>query len=146
MPSIKPRLLLISTLMTANQSISLRGQKKKRFYQITEKEMLGINLRYEIQKSPDGIAQAFIIGEKFLSQDKCALILGDNIFYGANLDKLLKHASNQQKGSTIFTYRVDDPERYGVVEFDKEKVISIEEKPIKPSQIMLYSCFMMKML
>ena len=98
----------ISTLMTAGIKdilIITRPEEKENFYQLFgDGEMLGINLRYEIQKSPDGIAQAFIIGEKFLSQDKCALILGDNIFYGANLDKLLKHASNQQKGSTIFTY------------------------------------------
>lgn len=95
----------------------------------------GINLSYAVQPSPDGLAQAFLIGESFIGGEPCAMILGDNIFYGNGLGKILKQAaSDAQNGiSTIFGYYVDDPERFGVVEFDKnEKVISIEEKPQKP--------------
>ena len=93
----------------------------------------GINLSYKVQPSPDGLAQAFILGEEFIDGDSCAMVLGDNIFYGAGLTKLLKNAANQTSGATVFGYRVDDPERFGVVEFDNNgKVISIEEKPIKP--------------
>ncbi len=93
----------------------------------------GINLSYKVQPSPDGLAQAFILGEEFIDGDSCAMVLGDNIFYGAGLTKLLKNAANQTSGATVFGYHVDDPERFGVVEFDNNgKVISIEEKPIKP--------------
>ncbi|MBQ8029619.1 MAG: glucose-1-phosphate thymidylyltransferase RfbA [Clostridia bacterium] len=95
----------------------------------------GINLSYAVQPSPDGLAQAFIIGEKFIGDDCCAMILGDNIFYGNGFSKILKNAaSNAEKGiSTVFGYYVDDPQRFGVVEFDEnEKVISIEEKPKEP--------------
>lgn len=95
----------------------------------------GITLSYAEQPSPDGLAQAFIIGEDFIDGEPCAMILGDNIFYGNGLGKLLKEASRdaQNGKSTIFGYYVDDPERFGVVEFDEnENVISIEEKPKKP--------------
>ena len=95
----------------------------------------GINLSYAEQPSPDGLAQAFIIGEKFIGGEACAMILGDNIFYGNGFSKMLRQAAaDAQNGtSTIFGYYVDDPERFGVVEFDEnEKVISIEEKPKKP--------------
>lgn len=93
----------------------------------------GINLSYAEQPSPDGLAQAFIIGEDFIGDDDCALILGDNIFYGNSLGKILREAVANEGRATVFGYYVDDPERFGVVEFDDNgKVISIEEKPKKP--------------
>ncbi len=93
----------------------------------------GIHLQYAEQPSPDGLAQAFLIGEKFIDGDSCTMILGDNIYYGNGLGKLLKDAIVNDKGATIFGYYVDDPERFGVVEFsDNGKVISIEEKPECP--------------
>ncbi|MEJ2455319.1 MAG: glucose-1-phosphate thymidylyltransferase RfbA [Candidatus Thiodiazotropha sp.] len=93
----------------------------------------GISLCYEIQKSPDGLAQAFIIGRNFISSDNVSLILGDNIFYGQGFTPKLQHAIDKKHGATIFGYQVKDPERFGVVEFDKDKqAISIEEKPISP--------------
>ena len=93
----------------------------------------GMNIQYCIQPSPDGLAQAFILGKDFISNDSSALILGDNIFHGAYLGQLLREACNSENGATVFAYRVHDPERYGVVEFDKNfKVLSIEEKPSKP--------------
>ena len=94
----------------------------------------GINLFYEVQPSPEGLAQAFIIGEKFICRDCCAMVLGDNIFYGNGLTRLLKEAveATKQGMATIFGYYVNDPKRFGVVEFDNGKVISIEEKPKKP--------------
>ena len=93
----------------------------------------GINLSYAEQPSPDGLAQAFIIGEKFINGDSCAMILGDNIFYGANLRGKLAQAMNNKDGATIFGYYVNDPERFGIVEVDKNgKAISIEEKPKNP--------------
>lgn len=93
----------------------------------------GINLQYKIQDNPDGLAQAFIIGEEFIGDDCCALILGDNIFYGHDLPKELEIAMQRQSGATVFAYHVTDPERYGVIEFDKQgKVLSLEEKPVKP--------------
>ena len=93
----------------------------------------GINLSYKVQPSPDGLAQAFILGEEFVGDDRCAMILGDNIFYGAGLTEHLKTAAEQQDGATVFGYYVEDPERFGVVEFDDNgKAISIEEKPKKP--------------
>ena len=96
-------------------------------------EQWGLNLSYAVQPSPDGLAQAFIIGESFIGNDKSALILGDNIFYGHDLHLLFLNAMQQPEGSTIFAYHVHDPERYGVIEFDKEgKVLSLEEKPAKP--------------
>ena len=93
----------------------------------------GVNLSYEVQPSPDGLAQAFIIGEEFINGDSCAMILGDNIFYGSGLTAHLKKASQKTKGATVFGYYVDDPERFGIVEFDKNgKAVSIEEKPKNP--------------
>ena len=93
----------------------------------------GMNISYKVQPSPDGLAQAFIIGEEFINGEGCALILGDNIFYGHDLSKLVKNATQKDDGATVFAYYVKDPERYGIVEFDKNrKAISLEEKPEKP--------------
>ena len=93
----------------------------------------GINLSYAEQPSPDGLAQAFLIGEEFIGNDSCAMILGDNIFYGAGLSKYLREAESKKVGATIFGYYVNDPERFGIVEFDSNgKAISIEEKPENP--------------
>lgn len=93
----------------------------------------GINLSYEEQPSPDGLAQAFLIGEKFIDRDSCAMVLGDNIFFGSGLTKHLKEAASRQHGATVFGYYVEDPERFGIVEFDSSgKAISIEEKPKNP--------------
>lgn len=93
----------------------------------------GINLSYEVQPSPDGLAQAFLIGEKFIDGDSCAMVLGDNIFYGSGLKKHLREAATREKGATVFGYYVDDPERFGIVEFDENgKAISLEEKPKNP--------------
>ena len=93
----------------------------------------GINLTYKIQPSPDGLAQAFIIGEEFIGNDSVAMILGDNIFHGHGLTKRLRAAAAKEKGATVFGYYVDDPERFGIVEFDKDgKAVSIEEKPAHP--------------
>ncbi|RQU72954.1 glucose-1-phosphate thymidylyltransferase [Burkholderia cenocepacia] len=93
----------------------------------------GMNIRYAVQPSPDGLAQAFIIGREFIGNDPSALILGDNIFYGHDLAKKLEHADAKESGATVFAYHVQDPERYGVVEFDKQfHALSIEEKPAKP--------------
>jgi glucose-1-phosphate thymidylyltransferase len=93
----------------------------------------GINIQYCVQKSPDGLAQAFILGESFIGNHHSTLVLGDNIFYGHDFNQLLFNAKNREEGATIFTYHVQDPERYGVAEFDgKNQVISLEEKPIQP--------------
>ena len=93
----------------------------------------GVRLSYAVQPSPDGLAQAFIIGEEFIGQSNVCLVLGDNIFYGQGFTPLLRTAANRQRGATVFGYQVKDPERFGVVEFDAEKrAISIEEKPVKP--------------
>lgn len=93
----------------------------------------GINLSYAVQPSPDGLAQAFIIGEKFLVGEGGALILGDNIFYGDGFSNLARRAAVQEKGATVFAYYVSDPERYGIVEFDADgNAVSLEEKPAKP--------------
>ncbi|MBB3150880.1 glucose-1-phosphate thymidylyltransferase [Paenibacillus endophyticus] len=94
---------------------------------------IGISICYEIQPSPDGIAQAFIIGEKFINNDNVALILGDNIFYGQGFSELLSKVAQRKTGATVFGYQVKDPQRYGVVEFDQHyKAMSIEEKPNRP--------------
>lgn len=94
---------------------------------------IGLNISYAVQPSPDGLAQAFIIGEEFIGEDNVALILGDNIFYGQGFSSLLRNAVSRKEGSTVFAYRVKDPNRFGVVEFDENlKAISIEEKPLKP--------------
>ncbi|WHR51321.1 glucose-1-phosphate thymidylyltransferase RfbA [Vibrio furnissii] len=93
----------------------------------------GINLEYAIQPSPDGLAQAFIIGEKFIGDDSVCLVLGDNIFYGQSFSKTLQSAASRESGATVFGYQVKDPERFGVVEFDEGmKAVSIEEKPEAP--------------
>lgn len=93
----------------------------------------GINLSYAVQSSPDGLAQAFIIGEEFIGDSNVCLVLGDNIFYGQSFSKTLKNAASRKSGATVFGYQVKDPERFGVVEFDADmKAISIEEKPAKP--------------
>lgn len=94
---------------------------------------LGISISYIVQHSPDGLAQAFILGEEFIKNDSVALVLGDNIYYGHGFTKLLQRAANQKNGATVFGYQVKDPERFGVVEFDENKnAISIEEKPKNP--------------
>ena len=93
----------------------------------------GMNIQYCVQPSPDGLAQAFILGRDFIAGDSSALILGDNIFHGAYLGGILRQASDQKEGATVFAYQVHDPERYGVVEFDKNlRAVSIEEKPLRP--------------
>lgn len=96
-------------------------------------EQFGVRFSYVIQPSPDGLAQAFILGEEFIGQDSVCLVLGDNIFHGNSFSELLKNASQQESGATVFGYLVQDPERFGVVEFDEQgKAISLEEKPSKP--------------
>lgn len=127
----------LSTLMLAGIRdilIISTPQDTPRFEQLLgDGSQWGINLQYKIQPSPDGLAQAFIIGEEFIGNDPCTLVLGDNIFYGHSLQKLLAEASQQMSGAMVFAYHVQDPDRYGVVEFDKAgKAISLEEKPIKP--------------
>jgi glucose-1-phosphate thymidylyltransferase len=93
----------------------------------------GLNISYNIQPSPDGLAQAFILGDTFIGNDLSALVLGDNIFYGHDFNELLGHAMTRESGATVFAYHVNDPERYGVAEFDKtHKVLSLEEKPKNP--------------
>ena len=93
----------------------------------------GLNLSYEVQLSPDGIAQAFLIGREFIGADSVALVLGDNIFYGAHLEQMVRQAASRSSGATIFGYYVCDPERFGVIEFDAEgRALSIEEKPAVP--------------
>ncbi|MDE1548159.1 glucose-1-phosphate thymidylyltransferase RfbA [Jeotgalibaca caeni] len=94
---------------------------------------LGLNIEYKVQESPDGLAQAFIIGEEFIGDDSVCLILGDNIYYGSGLSKMLQRTAQKEKGATVFGYHVNDPERFGVVEFDDSmKAVSIEEKPEVP--------------
>ena len=93
----------------------------------------GIQLQYKVQPSPDGLAQAFLLGEEFINGDSCAMVLGDNIFHGHGLKKRLRAAAQKTSGATVFGYYVDDPERFGVVEFDSEgRAVSIEEKPKQP--------------
>lgn len=127
----------LSTLMLAGIRdilIISTPQDTPRFEQLLGNgHQWGVRLSYAVQPSPDGLAQAFIIGESFLANDPCALVLGDNIFYGNDFHDLLGNAMTRTKGATIFAYHVHDPERYGVVEFDgKGHVLSLEEKPRKP--------------
>jgi len=96
-------------------------------------EQWGVRFSYAVQPEPGGLAQAFLIGKKFIGDDSCSLVLGDNIFFGADFQKTLREAAESNTGATIFAYRVHDPERYGVVEFNEERrAISLEEKPAKP--------------
>ncbi|MBK0002131.1 glucose-1-phosphate thymidylyltransferase RfbA [Erwinia sp. S38] len=127
----------ISTLMLAGIRdilIISTPQDTPRFEQLLGNgSQWGLNLQYKVQDSPDGLAQAFIIGEEFIGEDNCALVLGDNIFYGHDLPKELEEAVSQPSGATVFAYHVNDPERYGVVEFDKQGIaVSLEEKPLEP--------------
>lgn len=109
-------------------------QDTPRFHQLLgDGSRWGLDIQYAVQPSPDGLAQAFLIGERFIDGASCALVLGDNIFYGHDLAQLLESASRREHGATVFAYHVHDPERYGVVEFDaSHRAISIEEKPASP--------------
>ena len=127
----------LSTLMLAGMRdilIISTPQDTPRFQQLLgDGSQWGINLQYAVQPSPDGLAQAFIIGDKFIGDAPSALVLGDNIFYGHDFEPLLARADTRGEGATVFAYHVHDPERYGVVEFDaKGRAVSIEEKPTKP--------------
>ena len=116
-------ILIISTPMDIGNFQRLLGDGSR----------YGINLSYKVQPSPDGLAQAFILGEDFIDGKPCALVLGDNIFYGNGLGRTLRSAAGNQHGATVFGYYVEDPQRYGVVEFDNDnKVVCIEEKPEHP--------------
>lgn len=127
----------LSTLMLAgirDVLIISTPQDTPRFEQLLgDGSQWGLNLQYAVQASPDGLAQAFIIGEKFLNNAPSALVLGDNIFYGHDFPNLLVNAMNRAEGASVFAYHVQDPERYGVAEFDASgKVLSLEEKPKQP--------------
>ena len=116
-------ILIISTPQDTSRFAELLGDGRR----------WGIQLSYAVQPSPDGLAQAFIIGKDFIGSDECALVLGDNIFYGQSLSGQLKKAAAKTTGATVFAYQVHDPERYGVVEFDASgHAVSLEEKPEKP--------------
>lgn len=127
----------LSTLMLAGiQDILIIStpQDTPRFEQLLgDGAQLGINLSYAVQPSPDGLVQAFLIGEQFIDGDSCALVLGDNLFFGHEFSDLLRSTASKAEGATVFAYPVSDPRAYGVVDFDKQGVaLSIEEKPIKP--------------
>ena len=127
----------LSTLMLAGIKdvlIISTPQDTPRFEQIfNDGSHLGMNIEYAVQDAPNGLAEAFIIGKDFIGNDSVCLVLGDNIFFGHDFAKLVKNAANQKEGATVFGYYVNDPERYGVVEFNKDnKAVSIEEKPDNP--------------
>ena len=127
----------LTTLMLAGiRDISLIStpQDTPRFSQLLgDGSRWGLNIAYAVQDSPDGLAQAFIIGQDFIGNDPCALVLGDNIYHGHQFNELLHSAMQRETGASVFAYHVKDPERYGVVEFDKQgKAISLEEKPLQP--------------
>ena len=127
----------LSTLLLAgirNVLVISTPQDTPRFEQLLgDGSQWGINLSYAVQPSPDGLAQAFLIGEQFIGNDTSALVLGDNIFYGHDFAQLLQNATDKQDGATVFAYAVNDPERYGVVEFDGQgTAVSLEEKPKAP--------------
>lgn len=127
----------LSTLMLAGMRdilIISTPQDTPRFQQLLgDGSQWGLNLQYAIQPSPDGLAQAFLIGESFIARHSCALVLGDNIFYGHDFHHLLANASDRTEGATVFAYHVHDPQRYGVAQFDGQgKVLSLEEKPTQP--------------
>jgi glucose-1-phosphate thymidylyltransferase len=127
----------LSTLMLAGIRdilIISTPQDTPRFQQLLGNgEQWGLNLEYAVQESPDGLAQAFIIGERFIGESTSALVLGDNIFYGHEFQDLLSNAMGRTEGASVFAYHVHDPERYGVAEFDNQRrVLSLEEKPPKP--------------
>lgn len=116
-------ILVITTPQDASQFVALLGDGSD----------FGVNITYATQAAPNGLAEAFIIGREFVGNDSVALILGDNIFYGAGLSQICQQAIGNKEGATVFAYQVADPERYGVVEFDQNnRAISIEEKPLKP--------------
>jgi glucose-1-phosphate thymidylyltransferase len=127
----------LSTLMLAGIRdilIISTPQDTPRFEQLLgDGSQWGLNLQYAVQPSPDGLAQAFLIGEQFIGNDLCALVLGDNIYHGHDFQELLVSAMQRTSGASVFAYHVHDPERYGVVEFNADgKAISLEEKPVKP--------------
>ena len=127
----------LSTLMLAGIRdilIISTPQDTPRFEQLLgDGAQWGLNLQYAVQPSPDGLAQAFVIGADFIGEDDCALVLGDNIFFGHNLQQELENASSQTAGATVFAYHVHDPERYGVVDFNEQgQALSLEEKPQQP--------------
>ncbi len=127
----------LSTLMLAgiNDILIITTPEDQGLFQqlLGDGSQLGIQISYAVQPSPDGLAQAFLIGEQFIGGEACALILGDNIFYGSDLAQAMQRAATLDEGATVFAYYVSDPERYGVVEFDAEgKALSLEEKPKAP--------------
>jgi glucose-1-phosphate thymidylyltransferase len=127
----------LSVLMLAGirdiQIITTPGDQPLFQHLLGNGQQFGINLSYAVQPSPDGLAQAFIISRDFIGDDRCALVLGDNIFYGHGLSDLLRNAAKREAGATLFAYEVADPERYGVVQFDSDgRATSIEEKPKSP--------------